>query len=663
MRTNITRAERRSPVPSDITRVVRIGDLAVSPHGDRLLFTHSSLKESGDARERSLWLLDVGAETPTKTFAGADSPAWAPGEGSTFAFLRPDDDGLSQVSIATRDGSCVGVLSNVPGGVDEFRWSPDGKFIAAISTSSCEPLPDGVRIHTHALFRSGNSYMDTPSPSQIWILDASAGASCSASEGRQLTYSSTSKTLCFWSNDSQFIYFTTDDAKEAYYGDATSSLRKVNVADAAESLVYELKEPGTGGNMSSAPELLLSPDGSHFAFSIGDPRAPDEFALDKIYVVDLATGHTRGITDNYDREVGGDGFLWRDSHRIIAINSDHGNANVVEIDIHSEVVTPIWTGEHVVHSISYASLSYKVFGVSSTFITPAEIYEVSPEGAATPLTAVNNFLVDELALSAPEKISYPGPGGQTIYGYIYRHPNFSEDNSYGMVTTAHGGPYSWWNSQFAMDVQCMAAAGYLVFQPNPRGSVSYGQAFASALAEGWPGPEYDDIMAGIDYLAQRPFVDQTRIAIIGASAGGTLVDWAITHTDRFAAAVSISDIADFNAYWFLGDQPELENPGGQPWLSQTDKALSPITYGTNVKTPTLFVSGTSDFRTPAASGSEIMFRLLKYLRVPTALIEFEGAGHAISSSDNIHHPALSVRYQLRWLDRHLKGVAAPEFDI
>ncbi|KAG4218735.1 hypothetical protein PC116_g32785, partial [Phytophthora cactorum] len=108
--------------------------------------------------------------------------------------------------------------------------------------------------------------------------------------------------------------------------------------------------------------------------------------------------------------------------------------------------------------------------------------------------------------------------------------------------------------------------------------MSYGQAFASALADGWPGPEYDDIMAGVDHLLSRPYVDGMKLGISGASAGGTLTDWAITHTDRFGAAVSISDIADLLAYWFLGDQPDIEDPTKQPWLDPKDKKLSPITY-------------------------------------------------------------------------------------
>lgn len=198
---------------------------------------------------------------------------------------------------------------------------------------------------------------------------------------------------------------------------------------------------------------------------------------------------------------------------------------------------------------------------------------------------------------------------------------------------------------------------------NPRGSASYGQSFASSLAVGWPGPEYDDIMAGVDYLLARPYVDYMKLAIAGASAGGVLTDWAITHTHRFRAAVSISDIADLQLYWFLGDQPEMEDPTKEPWLNPGDKGRSPITYGSNIRTPTLFITGTRDVRTPAAVGSELMFRILKHKRVPTALIRFEGAGHAIFGSRDPRHPALSVYYQLRWLDLHLNGKPAREFEV
>jgi len=140
-----------------------------------------------------------------------------------------------------------------------------------------------------------------------------------------------------------------------------------------------------------------------------------------------------------------------------------------------------------------------------------------------------------------------------------------------------------------------------------------------------------------------------------------MTDWAITHTKRFRTAVSISDIADFGELWFIGDQPALR-PGkdAEPWLQ--DRAHSPITFARDITTPTLFITGENDFRTPSAAGGEMLYRVLKFNRIPTALIRFAGAGHSIYSGTDARHPGLRIYYLLRWMDLHLKGIPAPEFD-
>ena len=191
--------------------------------------------------------------------------------------------------------------------------------------------------------------------------------------------------------------------------------------------------------------------------------------------------------------------------------------------------------------------------------------------------------------------------------------------------------------------------------------MSYGQRFASALNDHFPGRDFEDVMKMVDEIVKRPYIDSGKLGITGSSAGGILTDWAITHTSRFKAAVSISDIADFSAYWFVGDQPYLIKENDEaPWNTARIRAQSPITYWKNITTPTMFISGSEDFRTPSSAGGEMLFRTLKYLRIPTALVRFKGAGHSIYGSSDARHYGLTTYYTLRWMNDQLKGIKVPE---
>ncbi|KAK2685153.1 hypothetical protein QWA68_016433 [Fusarium oxysporum] len=526
---------------------------------------------------------------------------WSP-TGDTIGLLIAKN-GPPQLHAVSTSGKEFRSLTSLPDGVEEFLWSPDGRRIA---------------IQRRTLFQTGSRSL----PELIFVPETNHS---------ELMSTDSSITLSFWSSDGQALYYTVDEAVEPYYGGATPSPVSISIADGSQLTTTPLTVPGENESLGSAPTFVPSPDGAHIAVSIGNPEVPSDFDQDEIFVMELSTGAIETVTDKYDREVGGNGFEWLDNDRLIAINSDQVNANLVQIDVCNHTVTPWCTGQRVVSSFAYARQGKQLLAIASDFTTPGEIYDISVPGKTAIITSINKHLSDQLLLTKPEEVRYQGPSGDTIHGYLHKPANFDPTQKYPMITLAHGVPYAWWSSAYNGDIQAIAAAGYLVFYPNPRGSMSYGQAFATALADEWPGPEYDDIMAGVDHLVTRPYVDGTKLGISGASVGGTLTDWAITHTDHFCAAVSISDIADLLTYWFLGDQPDMEDQAEQPWLDPEGKTLSPITYGHQVKTPTLFMMGTRDIRTPSAVGGEMIFMLLKHLRVPTALIRFDGAGYAIFS--------------------------------
>jgi len=205
----------------------------------------------------------------------------------------------------------------------------------------------------------------------------------------------------------------------------------------------------------------------------------------------------------------------------------------------------------------------------------------------------------------------------------------------------------------------MAAKGYVVLYPNPRGSTSYGQEFGNIIQYHYPGDDFKDLMAGVDEVLKRGYIDEKRMGVTGGSGGGLLTDWVVGHTDRFAAAVAQRDIASWAAWWYSADftlfQPSWfrKAPFEDP---QDFTERSPITYIKNVKTPMMFILGDADWRTPEASGGEEMFRALKYRKIPTVMVRFPGESHELSRSGQPWHRIERLEHITNWFDIYLRGI-------
>jgi len=212
----------------------------------------------------------------------------------------------------------------------------------------------------------------------------------------------------------------------------------------------------------------------------------------------------------------------------------------------------------------------------------------------------------------------------------------------------------------------MAAKGYVVLYPNPRGSTTYGQEFGNIIQYHYPGDDYKDLMAGVDELIKRGYIDEKKLGVTGGSGGGLLTNWTIGQTTRFAAAVSQRDIASWSDWWYTADftlfqptwfkAPPFEDP-------EDYKARSPITYINNVKTPLMLILGEADWRTPTYAGGEEMFRALKYRKIPTVMVRFPNETHELSRSGQPWHRIERLEHIVGWFDHWLKGVPKPEYEV
>jgi dipeptidyl aminopeptidase/acylaminoacyl peptidase len=282
------------------------------------------------------------------------------------------------------------------------------------------------------------------------------------------------------------------------------------------------------------------------------------------------------------------------------------------------------------------------------------------------LTNINDELFSKLNLTEPEEIWYESFDGKRIQTWLQKPPGFDAHKKYPLILNIHGGPHVAYGFIFDHEFQWMAAKGYVVLYPNPRGSTSYGQEFGNIIQYRYPGDDYKDLMAGVDEAIKRGYIDEKKLGVTGGSGGGLLTNWVVGQTGRFAAAVSQRDIASWETWWYTGDftlfqpnwfrAPPFEDPDEY-------RARSPISYINNVKTPMMFILGEADYRTPPGAGGEQMFRALKFRKIPTVMVRFPNESHELSRSGQPWHRIERLQHIVGWFDHWLMAVPKPEYEI
>jgi len=377
----------------------------------------------------------------------------------------------------------------------------------------------------------------------------------------------------------------------------------------------------------------LSPDGRTIAFT-GYPAASNTYSQQDLHLIGLDGSGMRNLTEAMDRLVGD--LAWAsDNSGIYVAVTHHGTRNVRFVS-RTGAIRDVTTGDHVLglSSVSGGAAPFGV-GVRTSGQAPPDVvrFPLRTAGTITQLTRVNDDLLAGRRLGAQQELWYTSRDGTRVHGWIVTPPDFDPSRTYPLLMEIHGGPFSDYTVAFNYQYQAWAARGYVVLFTNPRGSTSYGEAFARGIDFAYPGVDYEDLMAGVDAVVARGIVDTTRMYIGGCSGGGKLSSWAIGKTDRFAAAAvrcpvtnwigmfGQSDIPFFTQSFFK--KPFWEDPA--PWL-----ATSSIMLAGKVTTPTLLMTGELDRRTPMAQTEEY-YAILKYRGVPSRLLRFNGEYHGTST--------------------------------
>ena len=699
--TSIVFAQKRNITEKDLFDFTWIGDPQVSPDNSLVAFVRVTVNEKKDGYNTSIWGVSAGGGEPRRLTSGNhdSSPRWSP-DGKYLAFVRvtekegkPDQPQLFMLAMSGGDSF---QFTSVPKGAGQPEWSPDGKTIAFVSNSNPEDLskqskdtvagdtkkPEAndrresdVRVITQAVYRfNGAGYVDAKRPQHIWVIAAPRTSDDKVSP-KQLTNGRFDEDDVIWASDSSQIYFTSVRSDEPYY-----ELPKTEIYSVAVTGGEPVKL--TSFNMGSG-NFSISPSGKQLAFIASSNEPVRSYSEPDLWVIDLTQGaQPRNLTAGFDYDVGsgvggdnapprasgGSDPIWSsDGREIIEVYAKEGKANLGRFDTASGKEMDVTTGNQAVISFRSTPDRKRLIYSISTPTRVGDLFSIDRSGGQpTQLTRINDAVFSKLNLTEPEEVWYTSFDGRKIQGWLQKPPDFDPQKKYPLILNIHGGPHAAYGYVFDHEFQWMAAKGYVVLYPNPRGSTSYGQEFGNIIQYKYPGDDYKDLMAGVDEVVKRGYIDTTKLGVTGGSGGGLLTNWTITQTDRFAAAVAQRDISSWSDWWYSDDftlfqatwfkAPPFEDP-------EDYKARSPITYINKVKTPTMFVLGEADYRTPPSAGGEQMFRALKYRKIPTVMVRFPGESHELSRSGQPWHRIERLEHIVGWFDHWLIGVPKPEYEI
>ena len=709
-------AEKRPITEKDLFDFVWIGDPQISPDGSRVAFVRVAVNEKKEGYNTSIWSVPVaGGEAPHQLTKGDhdSTPRWSP-DGKFLLFLRAiEKEGkpeLAQLAILPTSGGDSFVFTDLPKGAGNPLWAPDGKTIAFTSETNAEDLEktekkkstsakptadklqqagdtaeheSDIRVITRAVYRQDNEgYADPKHPTHIWIVTAPHSAEEKV-KPRQLTTGRFDEESAIWSKDGSQIYFTSSRIDEPYYELPRTDLYSIARAGGNPVKITTIDLNTQFGPDSGA--LSLNPDGKQVAFVASTTQPINSYTEPNLWVLDLLpNAKPRNLTANLDLDVGGfliadsgpprargrNAPIWTsDGKSLIEVYAKEGKANVALFDAATGSVKDLTSGNQGVMSFRATPDGSKLIYIVST---PTRINDLFVLDRATPgaspkqLTHINDELFAKLNLTEPEEIWYDSFDGKHIQAWLQKPPDFDAHKKYPLILNIHGGPHTAYGYIFDHEFQWMAAKGYVVLYPNPRGSTSYGEEFANIIQYHYPGDDYKDLMASVDDAIKRGYINDKKLGVTGGSGGGLLTNWVVGQTSRFAAAVAQRDIASWEDWWYSGDFTLFQpNWFKAPPFEEADdyRARSPISYINNVKTPMMFILGETDYRTPPSAGGEQMFRALKFRKIPTVMVRFPNESHELSRSGQPWHRVERLQHIVGWFDHWLMGVPKPEYDV
>ncbi|MBI2172511.1 MAG: S9 family peptidase [Chloroflexi bacterium] len=622
-------AERRGYQIEDLFRLKTVGDPQISPDGKGIAYAVTEIDQKSDGYRSAIWLAEEGSQPRQLTFGGrSDSqPRWS-SDGRYLAFFSNRAGGANQLHLLPLAGGEAYRLTDLPRGVFEFAWSPKSDAIAFTSrTGGAQASNDRTPPRVITTFRhkqNGQGFFDG-SRLHLFVVGLEGD------QPKQLTDGDWDDAQIAWSPDGGAIAFISARHERRDW-DSAEDLWTVSVKGG------EVRQLTNRLGALAAP--AFSPDGKTIAFAgVGDPE-DTAGRNSRLWVIPFQGGQPRDLSGPLGRAILAaplspgappSPVQWTsDGRSILARVHDGADIHLYRFSVRDGAATRILGGQRCVMGFSAAPN-----GALACLITdhthPAEVYRTDLRGSEeVKVSSANDELLSDLRFPEIEAVRVPLPDGAAIEGWVIKPLDMEQGKKYPLALDIHGGPHAAFQHQFQGAYPlALSTRGCGVLQMNPRGSTGWGEEFARSLHGGRGERDFPELMASIDQVIRQGWVDPDRLGVTGYSYGGYMTGWAVTHTDRFNAAVWGAGVSNLYTMFMHTDstiQRYAEN-GGDPWkMREQYLRLSPISYVQNARTPILLMHGEADLRCNTIQSDEF-FTALRYHGVEAVLVRYPGEHH------------------------------------
>ncbi len=645
----------------DIFDLEYVSDPQIAPRGDWIVYRRMGFDIMEDKAVGNLWMIKSDGSQHQKLTSrevSESSPEWSP-QGDRLAFVSGTDEG-SEIFVYWIATGKIAKISQLPFSPGSLTWSPDGDQLAfSMNVPQAAPVlakmpakPKGAKWAdtpriTDRLYHEadGRGYID-PGFSHVFVIPAEGGAA------RQITSGDFNhRGTLSWAANGRKIYFSANRNDDWEYDFRNSEIYSVDVNTKEIIALTDRKGP------DSNP--LVSPNGRYIAY-VGNADKVQAYQVDKLQLMNIDGSGKREVSTNLDRDV--NLVAWDAKSGGLYISYDDlGNSKIAHITLDGKVtkLADNMGGTSIGRPYAGGSFSISENGsiafTESTPSYPAELAVLKAKDK-TPkkITSINRDLLDFRTLGTVEEVWYKSSYDQRdIQGWVVYPPNYDATKKYPFMVENHGGPILNYGDRFSAEMQLYAAAGYIVFYPNPRGSTSYGEEFGNLLYHNYPGEDYNDVMDGVDFCIAKGIAYEDQLFVTGGSAGGIMSAWMIGKNNRFEAAVVAKPVMNWISKTLVADNyfgyANSRLPG-QPWENfEAYWKFSPLSLVGNITTPTMVMVGMDDLRTPPSEAKQL-YHALKLRKIETVLVEIPGAGHGIANRPS--NLITKIAHTLAWFDKY-----------
>ncbi len=636
-------AQDRKPIGLDDLFVFKnISQVRFSPDGEWIAFVVSETDFQENLVDTDIWVVPSAGGDALRlasSLKADNQPRWSP-DGKQVAFVS-SRDGKAQIYLISLEGGEATKLSDHKTGVSSILWAPDGKKIFFLAKV---PKPEEGKAEKRS--EPDVTVVDSEFDyTQIWAIDVESKKIEQLTSGRynvdNFDISPDGKLVAFGARPTPKVpdFFNSD----------------LYLMDLEERKPKKIVERA---GIDTDPHF--SPDGKTILFSSTD-GVKDWIRNRDLCTIPAAGGKVVNLTKGFDEHAS---FVrWSPDGRWVYFSGNEGVAtHMYRVSSRGGKAKKMTTGRFADGSFDVSPDGRRVAFKREDAEHPDELY-VSSIGRFEPkkLTAVND-VAQEYRIAKSEVITWKGADGWTIEGILTKPIGYETGRRYPLIVLVHGGPAGVFTNSFTVSagrpVQLLAAEGYAVLMPNPRGSGGYGEKFRKANLRDWGGKDYQDIMAGVDYVIRIGVADPERMGIMGWSYGGFMTSWVITQTNRFKAARVGAGVTNLYSFYGQTDIPDFMETyfASLPWTdAKVFQEHSAMYHIKNVKTPTLILHGQKDLRVPLPQDQEL-YTALKDLGVPTELVVYPRQGHGV------REPRLQrdvAKRTVEWFNRWVLGKAHP----